>query len=134
MVAFGENIGLYKMAAISDVSLQDLMTTGHDFIRLETLKPSDDLITNTMAKLLIFKYYNIEEEVIHGSIDGEKFNAQIDTINAQYSLKYFGLCKGVTSLTLVANHIPINARIIGAHEHESYFVFDLLYTPLSVDH
>ncbi|NHJ03184.1 MAG: hypothetical protein EAX86_13690, partial [Candidatus Heimdallarchaeota archaeon] len=43
MVAFGENIGLYKMAAISDVSLQDLITTSHDFIRLETLKPGDDL-------------------------------------------------------------------------------------------
>jgi TnpA family transposase len=40
--------------------------------------------------------------------------------------KYFGLGKGVTSLTLVANHIPINARIIGAQEHENYFVFDLL--------
>lgn len=126
MVAFGENIGLYKMAAISDVSLQDLITTGHDFIRLETLKPGDDLITNAMAKLPIFKYYNIEEEVIHGSIDGQKFDTQIDTINARHSPKYFALGKGITSLTLVANHIPINARIIGAHEHESYFVFDLL--------
>jgi TnpA family transposase len=29
--------------------------------------------------------------------------------------------------TLVANHIPVNARIIGAHEHESRFVFDLLF-------
>lgn len=29
--------------------------------------------------------------------------------------------------TLVANHVPVNARIIGAHEHESHFVFDLLF-------
>ena len=28
--------------------------------------------------------------------------------------------------TLLANHIPVNARIIGAHEHESHYVFDLL--------
>jgi TnpA family transposase len=27
----------------------------------------------------------------------------------------------------VANHIPVNARIIGAHEHESHYVFDLLF-------
>jgi TnpA family transposase len=27
---------------------------------------------------------------------------------------------------LVANHLPINARIIGAHEHESHYVYDLL--------
>ncbi len=131
MVAFGENIGLYKMAAISDVSLQDLITTAHDFIRLETLKPGDDLITNAMAKLPIFKYYNIEEEIIHGSIDGQKFDTQVNTINSRYSPKYFGLKKGITSLTLIANHIPVNAKIIGAHEHESYFVFDLLYNNTS---
>lgn len=126
LVAFGENIGLSKMAAISDVSLQDLVTTAHNFIRLETLKLGNDLITNPLAELPIFHYYNIEEEIIHGSIDGQKYNTQIETINARHSPKYFGLGKGITSLTLVANHIPINAKIIGAHEHESYFVFDLL--------
>ncbi len=39
----------------------------------------------------------------------------------------FGLKKGVVAYTLVANHIPVNARIIGAHEHESHYVFDILY-------
>jgi hypothetical protein len=131
LVAFGENIGLSKMAAISDVPLQDLITTAQNFIRLETLKPGNDLITNSMAKLPVFQYYNIEEEIIHGSLDGQKLNTQIDTINARHSPKYFGLGKGITSLTLVANHIPINAKIIGAHEHESHFAFDLLYNNTS---
>jgi TnpA family transposase len=27
----------------------------------------------------------------------------------------------------VANHVPINAKIIGTHEHESHYVFDVLY-------
>ena len=31
------------------------------------------------------------------------------------------------SYTLVANHIPVNATIIGADEHESHYVFDLLF-------
>jgi TnpA family transposase len=84
-----------------------------------------------MATLPIFTYYNIEEEIIHGSIDGQKFDTQIDTMNARHSPKYFALGKGVTSLTLVANHIPVNAKIIGAHEHESCFVFDLLYNNTS---
>ncbi len=131
LVAFGENIGLFKMAGISDVSYQDMVATAHDFIRLETLKHGSDFITNEMAKLPIFRYLNIEEEIIHGSIDGQKFDTQIYTINSRYSPKYFALGKGITSLTLVANHIPINAKIIGAHEHESYFVFDLLYNNTS---
>jgi len=28
---------------------------------------------------------------------------------------------------MVANHIPVNAKIIGANEHESHYVFDLLF-------
>ncbi len=28
---------------------------------------------------------------------------------------------------MVANHIPVNARIIGANEHESHYVFDILF-------
>jgi TnpA family transposase len=28
---------------------------------------------------------------------------------------------------MVANHVPVNARIIGANEHESHYVFDILF-------
>ncbi len=131
LVAFGENIGLFKMASISDISLQDLLTTAHNFIRLETLKAANDFVTNALAKLPIFQYFNIEEEIIHGSIDGQKIDTQTDTINARHSPKYFVLGKGVSSLTLVANHIPINAKIIGSHEHESWFAYDILYNNTS---
>jgi TnpA family transposase len=51
---------------------------------------------------------------------------RLHTINARHSPKDFGLHKGVVSYTLVANHIPVNATIIGANEHESHDVFDLL--------
>jgi TnpA family transposase len=37
------------------------------------------------------------------------------------------LKKGVSAYTLVFNHVPCNARIIGTHEHESHFVFDILH-------
>ncbi len=131
VTAFGLNIGLLKMAEISDMSYQEMVSTARNFVFLENLKNGNDLVTNEMAKLPIFKYFNIEEEIIHGSIDGQKFDTQVNTINSRHSPKYFGLKKGITSLTLVANHIPVNAKIIGAHEHESYFVFDLLYNNTS---
>jgi hypothetical protein len=34
------------------------------------------------------------------------------------------LKKGVSAYTLVLNHVPINAKIIGTHEHESHYVYD----------
>ena len=131
LTAFGLNIGLSKMAEISDMSYQEMVSTARNFVFLENLKNGNDIINNEMAKLPIFKYFNIEEEIIHGSIDGQKLDTQINTINSRHSPKYFGLKKGITFLTLIANHIPVNAKIIGAHEHESYFVFDLLYNNTS---
>ncbi|MGD9186675.1 MAG: Tn3 family transposase [Desulfobacteraceae bacterium] len=51
----------------------------------------------------------------------------MNTFNARHSPKYFGLKKGVVSYTMVANHVPVNAKIIGANEHESHFVFDIIH-------
>jgi TnpA family transposase len=64
--------------------------------------------------------------LVHSSSDGQKFETRIPTLLARYSPKYFGLKKGIVSYTLVANNIPVNARIIGANEHESHYVFDIL--------
>lgn len=65
--------------------------------------------------------------LIHSSSDGQKYETQIHTLQSRHSSKYFGMNKGITSYTMVANHIPIQARIIGANEHESHYVFDILY-------
>jgi len=32
----------------------------------------------------------------------------------------------VSACSVVANHVPVNATVIGTHEHESHYVFDLL--------
>lgn len=130
LVAWGTNMGLRHLAAISDIDLQTLTTASDNFLRPETLKPSNDLVTNAIAQLPIFRYYDIAEQ-LHSSSDGQKFETRIHTLNARHSPKYFGLKKGIVVLTLVANHIPINADIIGANEHESHYVFDLLYNNLS---
>ena len=49
------------------MSYQEMMSTARNFVFLENLKNVNDLVTNNMAKLPIFKYFNIEEEIIHGS-------------------------------------------------------------------
>lgn len=126
IVAMGTNMGLWKMAEVSGLSHSSLMTTYRNFIRPETLRLANDAITNAIAKLPAFHLYDIQD-VMHSSSDGQRIETQIDTINSRHAPKYFGLQKGVSGLTLVTNHVPVNARIIGTHEHESHFVFDLLY-------
>ncbi|MEL6256250.1 MAG: Tn3 family transposase [Bacteroidota bacterium] len=127
ILALGTNHGVGKMGQISDLTSQQLRTARSNFLRAETLEKANIKIVNATSRLPMFKYYNIEEDVVHSSSDGQKFKTQFHTFNSRYSPKYFGLGKGISDYTLVANHIPVNARIIGAHEHESYFVFDLLF-------
>ena len=126
IVAMGTNMGLRKMAEVSSLSLPSLLTTVRNYLRLETLHAANDAISNATASLPVFHLYDIQE-ALHSSSDGQRFETQIDTVNARYSPKYFGLHKGVSACTVVANHVPINAKIIGTHEHESHYVFDLLF-------
>lgn len=130
VVALGTNMGLWKMAEVSGLSFSSLITTSRNFLRPETLRAANDAISNAIAKLPAFHLYDIRNE-IHSSSDGQRIETQIDTFNARHSPKYFGLDKGVSACTLVANNVPINARIIGTHEHESHYVFDLLYNNTS---
>jgi TnpA family transposase len=126
LVAWATNTSLSRMAEISDMEYHILAAISDNVIRLETLSEANDCVSNDIAKLPIFQYYNLGD-ALHSSSDGQKFESQIPTINARHSSKYFGLKKGIVSYTLVINRIPANAKIIGANEHESHYVFDLLY-------
>jgi len=131
VIALATNKGLYKMAESSDLTYQLLFSAARNYLRLETLSNANDKISNSLCRLPIFQYFNIEEEIIHSSSDGQKFETQISTINARYSPKYFGLKKGVTCYTMVANNVPVHSKIIGANEHESHYVFDIVYNNTS---
>jgi TnpA family transposase len=126
LLAWGTNLSLGRMSERSDIDYQRLVNTSDNRIRLETLQEANDRISNYIAQLPVFRHYNLGDQ-IHSSSDGQKFETQTDTLNARHSPKYFGLKKGIVSYSLVVNHVPVNAQVIGANEHESHYVFDLLY-------
>ena len=126
LIAWATNMGLGRMGEISDIGFHTLVSASDNFIRPETLRGANDRVSNAIAKLPIFRHYDLGE-ALHSSSDGQKFETSVHTLNARHSPKYFGLKKGVVSYTLVANHVPINAYIIGANEHESHYVFDILF-------
>jgi TnpA family transposase len=126
VIAWGTNLGLGRMGEISDIGFDSLRRTSENFLRLETLKAANDCVSNAIAALVIFRQYDVGG-VVHSSSDGQKFETALPTFQARHSPKYFGLGKGVVANTLVANHVPVNAQLISAHDHESQFVFDLLF-------
>ncbi len=127
IIANATNLGTYKMAESSDLDYHRMHIQMKNFMRIETLKKANDQIANAIADLPIFKYWDIHDDYIHGSVDGQKFETRLNTFIARYSSKYFGVNKGVVAYTLCANHIPVNARIISANQHESHYLFDMLF-------
>lgn len=126
LVGNATNQGIYGIAQISDRTYDQLSIIQANYLRLETLNAANDRINNSTAKLPVFKHYNIQEDIVHASADGQKFEARRETFKTRYSSKYFGTQKGVSAMSLIANHAAINARVIGANEHESHHIFDLL--------
>lgn len=127
IVAFGTNYGIGKMAGISDISYQDLTVTANTLIYLDTLREANRRISNKIQELPMYKHYQVQPGVVHSSSDGQKYYTQIPTINSRYSPKYFGLEKGISSITNVADNVLVNGDLIGANEYEGNYVFDLVY-------
>ena len=131
IVANGTRFGANKMADICDLTFDKMRTTQKNFLRMETLHDANDVVSNAIAKLPIFRYYNIQEDLLHASSDGQKLESRKSTMRTRFSSKYLGRGKGLSNITLSANHVPVNAKLIGLNEHESHYVFDLLYNNTS---
>lgn len=127
IIAQALNHGNSGMAETSDIPYHVLDATYQQYLRLSTLKASNDRISNFIGELSIFPHYSFGLDRLYGSVDGQKFEVANPTVKARYSSKYFGTGKGVVAYTLLANHIPLQTELIGAHEHESHFVFDICY-------
>lgn len=127
VIANATNLGIYKMAESSDLGYQRMQSQMKNFMRLETLIDANDAVINAIADLPIFKYWNIHDNLMHGSVDGQKFETRLHSFIARYSSKYFGVSVGISAYTLCTNHIPVNTRIISSNHHESHFLFDILF-------
>jgi hypothetical protein len=86
-----------------------------------------DLRSNTSsAKYRLFPYYSLDLDVLYGAVDGQKFGVERPPVKAHCSRKYFGRGKGVVAYTRLSKHVPLNGGyLIGAHEYEGHYVFDI---------
>ena len=131
IIAQGMNHGNLNMAEISDIPYDRLQEAYQARIRLATLKAANDMISDDIARMPIFSFYSFDFLVLYGGVDGQKYDVENPTIKARNSKKYFKKGRGVVAYTLLANHIPLQVKLIGAHEHESYFAFDIWHNNTS---
>jgi TnpA family transposase len=131
IIAQAMNHGNFKMAETCDISYHVLEATHQQHLRPATLIDANNKISNFVATLPIFPYYSIDMDVLYGSVDGQKFSAATPTSKARHSRKYFGKDRGVVAYTLLANHVALQTQMLGANQHESYWVFDICYNNTS---
>jgi hypothetical protein len=66
LTAWATNMGLGRMGEISDISFHTLVSASDNFIRPETLREANDRISNAIAKLPIFRHYDLGD-ALHSS-------------------------------------------------------------------
>ena len=96
--AFG--FGTFKMADMSDLELNQLRSTQEDFVRVDTLCAANDMVSNHIHSLPIFKQWNLMDDKVLADADGQKFTTTDSTIQSRYSRKYLGKGRGISLLHL----------------------------------
>ena len=65
-------------------------------------------------------------EILKKAGEPAELATKYHTIKSRYAKKYFGLLKGVVLYSLNANHLPLCLKVIGANQHESHFLLDIV--------
>ena len=125
------NNGNMLMAEICDIPYVQLLDTYQSRIRLQTMKKANDMISDDIFNMPIFSSYSLDLTFLYAGVDGQKYEVERPTLKARRSKKYFKKGKGVVAYTMLSNHIPLQSELIGAHDHESYYAFDIWYNNTS---
>ncbi|MEZ6101488.1 MAG: Tn3 family transposase [Pirellulaceae bacterium] len=126
IIATGCFIGTRKMAKIStSINASELESTVNAYFSLENLVAANDLILKVMATMHLPEMCRNEPGVLHTSSDGQKYEVSVDSLNANYSFKYFGKEQGVTAYRFLdEREFDWAGDVISSGEKEAHFVID----------
>lgn len=122
----GTNFGTKRMSASSAFSIAKLRGINNDFFIDVNLRKSNQKINNKAYELKTFKYYNISENNIHSSSDGQRFPTSGNIFKSKHSKKFFGKGKGLSNITLNSNYQPLELKVVSSGEYEGYSTLELL--------
>ena len=126
IVGYGCQIGPEKVARISSqISGAELEHTITWYFSRDNIAEANDKILGLMAQLRLPQLYRRHEDQLHTSSDGQKVEVGVDSLNANYSFKYFGRGKGVSAYTFIdERHFLFHSTVISSPEKETAYVID----------
>lgn len=126
IIGYGCDIGQSKIAQISkQISENELENTINWYFALLNIDAANDRILSILDRLELPNLYRRAADKLHTSSDGQKFEVAVESLNANYSFKYFGQSKGVTVYSFIdERHLLFHSTVISSAEREAAYVID----------
>ena len=126
IIGLGCAIGVRKMARISrQMGEEELDNAVNWHLSLENIRSANDCVVRYMDTLELPNIYRRSLDSLHTASDGQKFEVPVDSLNANYSFKYFGKGQGVSVYTFVdERNLLWHSLVFSAAERESAYVID----------
>ena len=124
LMAVACNIGIdaVEQLGVSALERERLLWVQHNYIRDETLAKANARLVNAQANIPLAKLWGSGDVA---SADGLRFRVPIETLNADYSWKYFGEGKGVTYFTFMSDQFTeFHGIVIPGAVREALYILD----------
>lgn len=126
LIGIGCTIGLRKMMRISHpINEAELERTVNWHFSVDGLQAANDRVLRLIDRLELPNLARRSPDHLHTSSDGQKFEVRVDSLNANYSYKYFGKGQGVSVYTFRDERDLLwYSTVFSAAERESAYVID----------
>ena len=126
IIGHGCNLGIRKTAKISkSINQNELENTVTWYFDIDNINSANNKILSLVDKLKLSKVFKDNKQKIHSSSDGQKFGIAVESLNSNYSYKYFGKGKGVTVYSFIdESHKLFYSTVISSSEREASYVID----------
>jgi len=126
IIGHGCNIGIGKLARISKNIVQnELENMVNWYFSYENINYANNKILTLIEKLYLKDVFKNDRNTTHTSSDGQKYNISVDSVNSNYSYKYFGKARGVSVYSFIDDsHRLFHSTVISSSEREAAYVID----------
>ena len=126
LLGLGCGIGIRKLARISrHVQEAQVEHVVNWYFTPANLRAANDRIVRMLDHLPLPTIYQRSPETLHTSSDGQKYEVPSESLNANFSYKYFGKDQGVSVCSFMdERHLLFYSTVISAAERESTYTLD----------
>jgi TnpA family transposase len=125
-IGYGCNLGIRKTAKISrNINLHELENTINWYFSHDNIIRANDKTLDFLDQLQLLRLFKRNQNITHTSSDGQKFSIGVESLNANYSYKYFGKGQGISIYSFIdESHRLFYSTVINPAEREAAYVID----------